>query len=194
MGIALFDFDGTITTGDSCVLFHKKIFGTGRVALSAAKAAVLSALSDDRRHFMKQAFLSDLWKGVSREELKSHAESFVHDLDKVIRPGALDRLAWHKGRGDHVAVVSASVKDWLAPWCRAHGVDSLIATEMEDREGILTGRLRGRNCRGPEKVCRIKKAFRELPDPVFVYGDSDGDREMFTLADRSRRFFRPFRP
>nr|WP_321501716.1 HAD-IB family hydrolase [uncultured Dethiosulfovibrio sp.] len=193
MGIALFDFDGTLIEGDSCFLFHRKVFGLPKVLSAALKASLLHGLSQDRRHRMKQVFLSELWAGVSRDELRSHCEDFVPDLDLAMRPGAMDRLSWHLARGDQVVLVSASVSDWLEPWCRSHGVNSLIATELEDIGGILTGRIKGRNCRGPEKVRRIKKAFQSLPEPVFVYGDSEGDREMFTLAERSRRFYRPFR-
>lgn len=193
MGIALFDFDGTLIEGDSCFLFHRKVFGLPKVFGAALRALVLHGLSVDRRHLMKQAFLSCLWAGISRDVLRAHAEGFVSDLDRAMRPGALDRLSWHRDRGDQVVLVSASVADWLEPWCRSHGVEPLIATELEDIGGVLTGRIKGRNCRGPEKVRRIKKAFQSLPEPVFVYGDSEGDREMFTLAERSRRFYRPFR-
>lgn len=118
----------------------------------------------------------------------------MEDVERYVRPKALWRLAWHRERGDHVTVVSASVREWLAPWCTLHGIDTLLATEMADVGGILTGCLAGKNCRGAEKVRRIRGYFGDsLPSPLFAYGDSDGDTEMLALAPELQRFFKPFR-
>jgi len=194
MGLALFDFDGTITSCDTGALFHRKIFGWRRVGFSALSAAIRAVHCADRRQAMKVFFFSDFWRGVPRKTFAWLGEAFVEDVERCVRPGALRRLAWHRERGDHVAVVSASVREWLAPWCVLHGVDTLLATEMADVGGILTGRLAGKNCRGAEKVRRIRNCFGDsLPSPLFAYGDSDGDTEMLALAPELQRFFKPFR-
>jgi phosphatidylglycerophosphatase C len=54
----------------------------------------------------------------------------------------------------------------------------------------LTGRLEGRNCRGPEKVRRLKEAFGDSFALSAAYGDTDGDKEMLEAADEGfMRFF-----
>ena len=194
MGLALFDFDGTITTCDTGALFHRKIFGWRRVVISALSAAIHAVRYEDHRQAMKEFFLSDFWRGTPRKAFARLGEAFVEDVENCVRPEALRCLAWHRERGDQVTVVSASVREWLAPWCMLHGIDVLLATEMADVSGILTGRLAGNNCRGAEKVRRIRDCFGDsLPSPLFAYGDSDGDAEMLALAPELQRFFKPFR-
>ncbi|MCB1149091.1 MAG: HAD-IB family hydrolase, partial [Chlamydiia bacterium] len=58
-----------------------------------------------------------------------------------------------------------------------------------DSKGVLTGKLLGANCRGPEKVRRILETFGPKESYLlYAYGDSAGDREMLALADHP--FFR----
>ena len=67
----------------------------------------------------------------TRRRVRALGEQFVRDvLPGLIRPIALERIAWHKDRGDRVVVVSASLDAYLIPWCRALGLD-LICTELE---------------------------------------------------------------
>ena len=59
----------------------------------------------------------------------------------------------------------------------------MLATRLEvDADDRLTGRLIGANCRGPEKVVRLREWRGEALAVAFAYGDSDGDREMLALA------------
>ena len=52
--------------------------------------------------------------------------------------------------------------------------------------------LEGANCRGPEKVRRVRALVDlEVFDRVWAYGDSSGDRELLAIADEPS--FRPFR-
>jgi phosphoserine phosphatase len=67
----------------------------------------------------------------------------------------------------------------------------LVATEVEIQNNILTGRFRTPNCRGGEKVNRLKEHFDfSAIDYVYAYGNSRGDREMLELADE--KFYRYF--
>jgi len=77
--------------------------------------------------------------------------------------------------------------------CR--GEIPLIATEIEvDAHSRITGKILGNNCRGREKVARIRDQYRvEEFDEIFAYGDSSGDLPMLALADPDRRFYKPFR-
>ena len=72
-----------------------------------------------------------------------------------------------------------------------NGVD-LLATRLEVKEGVLTGKIAGVNCHGEEKVRRIKEAYpKDALTKVYAYGDTKGDLPMLRLADI--RFYKPFR-
>lgn len=69
-----------------------------------------------------------------------------------------------------------------------HGLD-LICSELEERNGRVTGRYRHSDCCGPIKAQRIKATLDlNRYDTVYAYGDSREDRQMLALADR--KFFR----
>jgi HAD superfamily phosphoserine phosphatase-like hydrolase len=100
----------------------------------------------------------------------------------------MDRLEWHRQQGHQVVVVSAGLDVYLAPWCARHGV-SLICSELEERQGRLTGRYRRGDCSGSTKALLIRGTFAlEQFATVYAYGDSAEDREMLALA--TRKYYR----
>ena len=109
-------------------------------------------------------------------------------LPGVIRKQALERIQWHRGQGDTVVVVSASLDAYLTPWCHSMGVE-LICTELEERDGRFTGRYCQGDCSGPAKARRILERYDLSRYPVvYAYGDTSDDREMLELAHR--KFYR----
>jgi phosphoserine phosphatase len=61
---------------------------------------------------------------------------------------------------------------------------------VRDTYGLLTGRLLGANCRGPEKARRVRAWISDagLEGAVlWAYGDSPGDAELLAAADRPVR-------
>ncbi|HEY8003478.1 MAG TPA: haloacid dehalogenase-like hydrolase, partial [Phenylobacterium sp.] len=52
-----------------------------------------------------------------------------------------------------------------------------------DALGRATGGFATPNCRGPEKVVRLKAAFGDGLALKAAYGDTSGDREMLALAE-----------
>src|SRR5581483_9290555 len=69
------------------------------------------------------------------------------------------------------------------------GFDAVLGTRLEiDGDGRLTGRLDGPNCRGPEKVERLRAWLGGDGDvTVHAYGDSAGDRQLWEFADHAYR-------
>ena len=103
----------------------------------------------------------------------------------------MEKIAWHNEQGYKVVVVSASIERWLKPWCDKNDLD-MIATKIEVKDGIVTGKLLSKNCHGIEKANRVKEAYNLSDyDYIYAYGDSRGDKELLTLADE--RFYKPFR-
>ncbi|MCL2009373.1 MAG: HAD-IB family hydrolase [Synergistaceae bacterium] len=185
--LALFDFDGTLTTRDTFLDFHRFFWGSrffwGFLALPVA--AVRGSLSLRLgRDSLKEAFLTRLWKGVPLEEYLAGALRYAENrVEGFLAPLPVSVFLRHVERGHDVYVVTASLKDWIEPWASKYGVP-VVGTEMESEDGILTGRMRGANCRGAEKARRIAEAVDLRGyDKIYAYGNSVGDREMLLLAD-----------
>ena len=139
----------------------------------------------------KEKVLSFYFKGMTKEEFYKTGNYYsTKRISDIIMQDALQRIQWHKNKGHHVVIISASLKSWLHGWCEKQGLD-LICTEMEVKNGVLTGRHDGKNCYGPEKLRRIKERFDLDKYYIYAYGNSRGDREMLDLADE--KFYRYFK-
>jgi phosphatidylglycerophosphatase C len=186
--LALFDFDGTITWTDTWTPFMRMAIrpwrmAVGRVLLSPVvigyRLGLMSA-STGRRMAAKVAFTGEDAAAIRR--LGAEYASTI--LPDKVRPGALDRIEWHRARGDEVVVVSGSLDVYLQPWCAARGLPCICST-LEERNGVLTGRYAGGDCSGAEKVRRVRQRYDVGGYPlVYAYGDSVEDRELLDLAHK----------
>ena len=112
-------------------------------------------------------------------------------MPALIRPGALAEIARLKNLGFEIVVISASAGNWLSGWTDQYGLQ-LVATKLEVKDGLLTGKIEGKNCHGEQKVICIREKWKLSDyDEVLAYGDSSGDKPMLALANRS--FYKPFR-
>ncbi|RDU53226.1 HAD-IB family hydrolase [Helicobacter sp. MIT 01-3238] len=195
--IAFFDFDGTISSGDSLWLFITHIVGKKRLILGVARhihillGYTLGLISNtDAKQALSAKFLS----GISTDDFAKHCIDFLPTLESICKASALSTIAWHKERGDIIVVVSASFEEYLAPLCEKLGI-GLIATKLEVLGNSLSGRFGSPNCYGAQKVERIKQQY-DLSEygEIYVYGDSKGDKEMLAIAsDEKHRFYRYFK-
>lgn len=192
MVLALFDFDGTISFRDSFGDFIRFAVGPWRfwlgiVCLIPVVAAFLFGMV--RAWRAKELMAIYFFRGWDAVEFRRLAEGYsLRRLPQIVRPVALERIAAHKKNGDIVVVVTASIDLWLRAWCQAQGV-GLIATELEVREGRITGRFLTKNCSGREKVRRIKEQYDLSQfDRIYAYGDNPADRPMLELAHE--RYYR----
>lgn len=187
--IAFFDFDGTITSSDSLLKFIRffvknKKFLMGLIALSPT--LILYKLKLIPNNKAKEKLLSWYFKGIEEEKFKKVANEYsLNNINKILRVKAIEKLNWHKLQGDKIVIVSASIDCWLRPWCEKNGYE-LLATKLEYKNNVVSGRFLTKNCYGKEKVNRIKEQYN-LNDfeYIYAYGDSRGDKEMLELANES---------
>jgi phosphatidylglycerophosphatase C len=186
--VAAFDFDGTITDHDSLRDFlHFSLGSIGYAAALIKAAPQLYGCYRGRvdRQSAKEALLTASFGGKSVYEVDSWATQFAKKvLPRILRPAAVKRMLWHQAQGHHVVIVSASPALYIKPWAKLVGVQTVLASELEEVDRFYTGKLQGRNCWGEEKVNRLIGwwGFND-PDFLYAYGDSRGDAEMLRLAD-----------
>ncbi|HEX8802679.1 MAG TPA: HAD-IB family hydrolase [Acidimicrobiales bacterium] len=185
-GVAAFDFDGTLARHDTLIPFLRHACGERRVALAVARGL----LRTRDRDALKLVLLARLFAGWPEGRLRELGGTYATTLPAVFRPEVAERLAWHRGQGHAVVIVSASLGAYLRPLADALGLDGALAVEMvADGDGILTGDVEGgANTRGPGKVARLRTWLdaRYGPDAdveLWAYGDSAGDRELLAAAD-----------
>ena len=201
--VAAFDFDGTLARGDSLIPFLTWVCGRARVAraLTWHGPAIAWAMAGrGSRDAAKERFVSQLLRGRSVAEVSAVGSAFAsHLLARRLRPDMAARVAWHRGEGHELVLVSASLDVYLSPLASALGFDAVLATQLEvGADGLLTGRLLGANVRGPEKAARLSAWLGDDAHDVelWAYGDSSGDHDLFALATSaflvSRRGLSPF--
>lgn len=193
--LALFDFDGTITSRDTLFLFLRYIKGDFfffRHMTLLLPIFLLYFLRIITNEQAKTIVLRKFLKGLPIEVVSQKAEAFVvNKLPGFIRMGALQNINDLIRQEAQVVIVTASAEFWVKPWCDQLGI-LCIGTKLEVCNGKLTGRLVGKNCYGIEKVNRIKGMINlESFKTIMAYGDSKGDLPMLSLAHD--KFYKPFR-
>jgi phosphatidylglycerophosphatase C len=154
--------------------------------------AAVSYLFHRDRGRIKAAATKVYLGGVSRERLEADARKFAGEHSRsLLRPDAV--IAWKRWRKERVrlVIVTASPDVVVAPFARGLGADDILGTPLAfDDRGRVTGAFASPNCRGPEKVVRLRAAFGEDLVVRAAYGDTSGDTEMLAMAEEP--YFRVF--
>ena len=173
MNLVLFDFDGTITRDDSLLEFiayvvgFKKFF---RGIFWLSPVLIGYKLKICSNNYARRRLMTHFFAGMSED---------------IVKFSAMAKIAEYKANGDKVVIVTASLEDWLAPWCQAQGLE-LLGTRIKKKGGVITGEIDGANCYGAEKVRRVREAYdTDAFERVIAYGDSRGDKEMLEFADEA---------
>jgi len=196
--VAAFDFDGTLTNGGSVWRYLSAMAGPVAVLRAGfvllphlARAALFGGTAADRA---KEALFTRTLAGLSAEDVRRRSASFgLEHYRRHARADVRTRLEWHRSLGHRVVIVSASPELYVGSVGEILHADAVVATHLAvDGAGRLTGRYDGRNCRGEQKVRRLRGWIDEHVGPVeggadrpylWAYGNSAGDRRLLAAAD-----------
>ena len=163
--LSVFDFDGTLTHHDSFIPFLRFAFGKRYFAGRLVRMA-LPTLHCVRRKLtrdeLKEVLIKTFLTGVDEHWLRQQAEAFCEKYwSKLMRPEGVLAVAAEVNSGAEVTICSASPALVLQPWADKLGI-KLIGTQLEVKDGKLTGRITGHNCRCAQKVARLEKVYGDL--------------------------------
>ena len=176
MLIDVYDFDGTIYDGDSTadfVLFclprpPELIGGLPRIALAALRLAVKS--------YNLTQFKTVLFGEMSKRfSLEKEAEAFW--LSEKTR-AKLGEWFQKTPRDLPIVIASASPEFELKHAAKILGVETLIGTQCD----MVTGALTGKNCKGAQKIERIREVFGEYEVRAMYTDDAKADGPLLAIA------------
>ena len=190
--VAAFDLDGTLTEGGSVVSWLRDIAGNRGVALAGlqrliplAMGALLSGTAADEA---KESLFRALLQGRSVEEVTQQSRRYGEEhFATHERPLVSARLNWHLEQGHRVVLVSASPQIYVERIAEILGAHGAIGTRLaSDSVGALTGNYLGNNCRGAEKLHRLREWMSDQGYDenieLYAYGNSRGDLRLLSSA------------
>ena len=194
--IYAFDFDGTLTTKDTLLEFIRFAKGSGQMFrgfLLFSPLLLLMKLHLYPNWKAKQQVFSYFFKGMNIDDFNALCTHFAEQNKHLLRPAGIEivRQAIEEEQAT-VLIISASIDNWVRPFFDE--IDKkiqVLGTQIETKEGHLTGQFTTKNCYGQEKVNRLTALYphREAYE-LIAFGDSRGDKELLDFADKG--FYKPF--
>ena len=205
---AFFDLDGTLVAGFTATSFLTDQVRRREVdwwsALRTAAAALDGTyLGGDPVRSGELTFRA--LAGRDESVLADLGERlFVDKIAATIRAEARELVNAHHERGHTVVVSSAATRYQVAPVARDLGIDDLVCTELETRDGVFTGNVVGRMRWGAGKAAGVREFARARDITLsasFGYGNGVEDIDFLAtvghpvpispdrgLRDAARRF------
>jgi len=105
---------------------------------------------------------------------------------KKLLPKAQQVVNQHKAKGDTVLVITATNSFVTAPIVERYGIDNLLATNPEVKQGQFTGKVEGEPCFQQGKITHLNKWLEKTGKEMsgaYFYSDSHNDLPMLELVD-----------
>ena len=186
MNLALFDLDNTILAGDSDYNWSRFLIQEGYLdgAIHAEKNekfyADYKAGTLDIYAFVEFQFkpLARNPRSVLNQLLKKYVEEVIKPM---ITEKAYDLVRKHHEEGDLLIVITATNSFITKPIAALFGIENLIGTDPEEKEGEFTGKVSGLPSFKEGKVTRLEAWLKNknlsLADfkKSYFYSDSHND-------------------
>jgi len=195
MRLALFDLDNTLLAGDSDYEWGQFLVDRGvleRAEYEEQNRAYYEqyvAGTLDIHEFLGFA-LRPLAAHQPADLARWHGEFMAARIRPMIGQPARALVRKHQQAGDLCAIITATNSFVTGPIAREFGVEHLIATEPESRDGRFTGRVAGIPCFREGKIKRLDEWLagrgRRLGDfaESTLYSDSHNDLPLLERVSR----------
>jgi HAD superfamily hydrolase (TIGR01490 family) len=196
--LAIFDFDGTLTTGHLWVGIarHHREFRIKRCTLYLYLLAHLplwlaskvKLYSEEKNRAKWGEDLPILFQGFSKTEANKAFQWVVDNyFMPLMRPDILSVLNEHKKQGHKIMVLSGMFTDFLDVVGKRLGVDYVVGTKLEVVSNIYSGHIAGPLCFGENKATFLTEFIQQKQLKVdlkqsWAYADSITDFPVFRLV------------
>ena len=185
--VALFDIDKTIIMKDTMFLFLK--FGIKRrpssvfILVPVIFFTILFKFKMLSVEKVKEYYFYNI-KYLNEDDLR---DFFNLVIKKYMSQKAINEMKQKKQQGYYILLVSASPYAYLQFFKELPFVDDVIGTNLVYKNNKFFNKLEGKNCKGEEKVLRIKKHLLNINIDVdyeksCAYSDSLSDLPMMSLV------------
>ncbi|MBN1190059.1 MAG: HAD-IB family hydrolase [Dehalococcoidales bacterium] len=198
--LAIFDFDGTLTTGhlwSGLARYHfrhrvrrKDVLLYFFAHLPFYLASRTKIYSEEKNRAKWGEDLPMLFKGMSREEAV-RAFTWVTDcyFMSLMRPDVLEILNDHRKRGHGIMLLSGMLTDFLETVGQRIGADYVVGTRLEMADSRYTGRIVQPLCFGTNKAVLLSSFIERQHLSVdwessTAYADSIFDTSVFGMVGR----------
>jgi putative phosphoserine phosphatase / 1-acylglycerol-3-phosphate O-acyltransferase len=187
--IAFFDLDRTITKAISGNTLVKVAFKKGLMTHMALVHAFYLSLvyKFNLKDPLKIIDKMIIWvEGIPEKTMNDLCyEVFREYLLPSVYEEVRYEIKKHKEKNAKVVILSSALTPICLEMAKDLGMDDIICSDLEIKNGYLTGRLLGHVCFGEEKMVRLK-AFCEKdntkPSDAWYYSDSISDLPALSCA------------
>ncbi|WP_246824662.1 HAD family phosphatase [Olsenella sp. HMSC062G07] len=194
--LAVFDYDGTMISGQSGALLSRWLIARGMLSpLRALRLGWWGA-----RYFLHLPYRQDEAReqifGALSDRTPQEIRRIMHEFHDTVllkryRQEAIDEVRRRREEGCVTLLVSATFRDIARAAARVLGVDGFVATDMEqDADGNYTGNVSGTVVAGPEKTRAVAAWADEHVGKgrwtiAYSYGDHHSDQDLMTASEKA---------
>ena len=187
---AFFDFDGTLIDGYSA----GALYGHRVRNLEVGPAELLNTIRLLRSsQTLTEEQFADLitqgiagWTGRTVEDVAELGDRlFQQEVAGQLFHETFRILKAHQRQGHTVVIATSATRMQVEPLARELGVTHLLCTELESKDGLLTGRVDGRPPWGAGKVAAVKafaKAQKVTLSRSFAYANGNEDIDFLSAV------------
>ncbi|MBU3198759.1 HAD-IB family hydrolase [Clostridium estertheticum] len=189
--LAIFDVDYTITKRETLVEFYIFMLKKNPKYIKYLPKSIFSSLFYVFKIYdaskAKKTFIRFI-DGIEENDMKKIVKEFYEKrLSKILYKDAIDTIKKMKKGGYKIYLISASAEFYLSELYNIKEVDKVIGTRFIKENGLHRNQILGENCKGEEKVKRLKEVLlKENIDVDFenscMFSDSLSDLPLFNLV------------
>lgn len=190
---AFFDFDGTVISGYSAAAFIQEQVKRGQLSPRALVELLSAMVSFGLGHTGFSAMMiatSQFLRGVREDSyIKFGEELFESHIARLIYPESDALVHAHLRKGHTVAIISSATPYQVKPAARELGIEHVLCTHFEVKDGTFTGRVVRPTCFGHGKVRAAESLAAQFDvdlEKSFFYSDSDDDIQLLERVGNPR--------
>lgn len=165
------------------LLFAAEVYGKAMVFFPLYKARLLK-----RSTLVREGYV--FFRGQPVGQLEDALDAFFdRQLAGRVYPEVERVLAWHRAQDHETVLLTTGLQLIADRYARMLGIDRAVGVRLEERDGVLTGRVADGPLWGGDKAAIAHRMAEEEGWPLprcYAYTDHHSDQELLELVGHPR--------